>query len=826
MSNDPDTDRFEISAAVVFRLGDELITDVAQALAELVKNSYDADATWVRVKIETHTADGKEVDEGGLISVEDNGHGMTESDLRRGWLMIAGSSKRGMKDKGEKTERGRTPVGDKGLGRLGVQRLGNDISITTRSKKNPDQLVLSFSWKDFTNAKKLSDVPVKMYSEPRKTKRNGTLIEIKDLKESDQWIGSDAKNRLQRELTELISPFKEVRNFTVNVTLNGIDIPIAEVADNIRNAAAVRYQIDFDGSQLKVTGKARLDFCARAQSRQDRERLKDLLDSDNGKSFFEFLKEHPRGAPPSLELSRDNRWFVNFHYVQNLSDLGGVRLDQNKAASPGPFEGEVDYLLLNPEEIDTNVWDSKSEFKKFVSELSGIRVYRNGFGIRLGDDWLNLGSQQTSGGSIYGLRPKNVIGYISIDASDNSSLMETTSREGFQKNANYVNFYNLLQRFVSWSSDAQEYLRRSAIEYLKSKNAEQNNIENNDDTRSVTGQLKRHAIKIDEDSRSLEKQRASIKKITRVASEEISSLRSSSEQLSLYDQKRIDDLESMIQRIEIALTQLEEELLDSRDLDTAPERAQRILEVVLEREEKLREELSLFYDGIALGLTAEALAHEISNITDNLSKRLHTMAEYLRKNNYRDTAILKFLEHLKTAISALRKQVSHLDPSLRYVREQREKIELSEEVLELKEFYSPRLQRSNITLSIQVQSSFSVKINRGKLRQIIDNLILNSEYWLKHRKEMEPQFRPNISIEISKPYLIVFDNGYGISQSIEDFLFDPFTTQKVNNGRGLGLFIIKQLLDSEDCGILLSNERNKENRKYKFVIDWSGALYE
>ena len=37
--------RFEIAAAVVFRLGEELITDVVQALVELVKNSYDADAT-------------------------------------------------------------------------------------------------------------------------------------------------------------------------------------------------------------------------------------------------------------------------------------------------------------------------------------------------------------------------------------------------------------------------------------------------------------------------------------------------------------------------------------------------------------------------------------------------------------------------------------------------------------------------------------------------------------------------------------------------------------------------------------------------------------
>ena len=45
--------QFDINAAVVFRLGEELITDVVQALVELVKNSYDADATWVNVTIDT-----------------------------------------------------------------------------------------------------------------------------------------------------------------------------------------------------------------------------------------------------------------------------------------------------------------------------------------------------------------------------------------------------------------------------------------------------------------------------------------------------------------------------------------------------------------------------------------------------------------------------------------------------------------------------------------------------------------------------------------------------------------------------------------------------
>ena len=88
--------RFDINAAVVFRLGEELITDVVQALVELVKNSYDADATWVNVTIDTRAENrwGRTYsDAAGAILVEDNGHGMDEETIRRGWLTISELSK-------------------------------------------------------------------------------------------------------------------------------------------------------------------------------------------------------------------------------------------------------------------------------------------------------------------------------------------------------------------------------------------------------------------------------------------------------------------------------------------------------------------------------------------------------------------------------------------------------------------------------------------------------------------------------------------------------------------------------------------------------------
>jgi DNA mismatch repair ATPase MutL len=59
------------------------VTDRAVALAELVKNSYDADATRVMVRMKNIKT------KGGKIIVEDNGTGMTLGSFMEAWMRIA-----------------------------------------------------------------------------------------------------------------------------------------------------------------------------------------------------------------------------------------------------------------------------------------------------------------------------------------------------------------------------------------------------------------------------------------------------------------------------------------------------------------------------------------------------------------------------------------------------------------------------------------------------------------------------------------------------------------------------------------------------------------
>ncbi len=105
------------SPDILARLGEELVPNPTDGLLELVKNAYDADALKCTIKIEKQ-----------LITIEDDGDGLTDDDIIQGWLLIGGSRK----DVKHPTKLGRIPVGNKGLGRLAALRMGRRATLVSR----------------------------------------------------------------------------------------------------------------------------------------------------------------------------------------------------------------------------------------------------------------------------------------------------------------------------------------------------------------------------------------------------------------------------------------------------------------------------------------------------------------------------------------------------------------------------------------------------------------------------------------------------------------------------------------------------------------------
>lgn len=826
---------FDVHASVVLQLGENLITDEAQALVELVKNAYDADANYARVIVDTEAKpeDGAFYqDAAGYISIEDDGIGMDEDTIRRGWLTVSNSPKREMKRKGLTTERGRTPLGDKGLGRLCAQRLASNVEIFTRPKGSAVEYHVAFSWDSFLEENvSLTQVPVifEVIEPPQRIQ--GTKLVISGLKDNDFWRGH-ASNDLKVKLSQLFSPYKEVRDFKVAAIVNGKRLDLAEYSIDLKKTAILNYKLDFDEKEFRVKGKAKLDFF-KPDFREEEEIKQDyrsFIESDGGSAFFDFLASLGQAERYHLKKSAEENWYIEFEYSRKLIQIDKVKLLDGKPANPGQFHGEIDSFKYS-DSPSSYSYGTDSVIRNFVRELGGIRVYRDGFGIRTDSDILELRKQQTSGRSFYGLRPENITGYIALSAKYNAVLEEKTDREGFQASPYYDNFYLLLRECAKFTLDVQSFLRRGRNEFFKKRKGNVTKLLNQVKTEELASEIHTELSSAEAHGESLRKTRETLEHVTKEAQQIVKFADEIFPPNTARNQSIHATTQSFTQEIERArkeVTQVEAYLHDIPDLQRKVVLLSDQLTLFKNQIAILGEQLSQTYETVSLGLTAEALSHEIATITDRLAYRNRQTMDYLVKQNIKDMILISFTQYINTTIASLRKQLSHLEPSLRYVRENREKIIVLEYFKEVEEYYKSRLEAHNIEIqikSVEENNKFVLFMNRGKLNQIMDNLLLNSEYWLREDLRLKFLARGIITIEISKPFVRISDNGRGIEPSVEKSLFEPFVTTKgQGRGRGLGLFIVQQLLESENCTISLLPNRNKRNRLYIFEINFTGGL--
>jgi len=830
--------KFDIHASIVFQLGESLITDEVQALVELVKNSYDADSTYAQVEVNSKDSpkEGRYAESVGYLTIEDGGQGMSLDDIKNGWLFISNSPKRAMKRNKDTTPRGRTPLGDKGLGRLGAQRLGDNLEIYTYSKADQTEYYVAFSWLDFVSQDRLSSVPVVVQKVIPATQKKGTRLVISGLKNPEAWRDTNVVNgesrldHLQTELSRLISPFVVVKDFRVSAKIDGTKLSLWSVSEKLRETAQVRYSITFENGLFNSLGRARTSFFRPETNNESEQQLfRELVEDDGSQGFFAFLVEQKEAQRHQFKLSKRAGWFVEYSFRKALGEFDGVQQVESQDqelvdANPGPFQAEVDAFDLGRESSShQNVYQAATDYRKYVKMHSGIRVYRNGFQVRTDADWLRLGADWTRGGSWYGLKPSNTIGYVAISARDNSELIETTDREGFVKNPYYDNFYLMLRKFVEEANNAQEAIRRSWVKYRKLHIAKLARVTSNSTPESLIANMRETLLRAQElrlplanATANLEAAVTNSESISREIANELP-MDSDSRRLSRENAR---DLARSVKSTSKIAAELGGYLSNLAELDS-------VTKVIADQIDTLREQLGQVYEMVSLGLTAEVLSHEVLNIADQLAERTQQIERHISSLGSTDRRQVAYIEYVRTSITGLRKQLAHFAPALRYVREKRENISIGPFAKEIAEYYELRFADKEIVVNVKLRSAhdFVITMNRGKLTQIIDNLFLNSEYWLREDLRLSRIKQGAITIEMARPFVRISDNGRGVEASVQESLFEPFiTTKKRGEGRGLGLFVVRQLLESEGCSIALLPALNSYNRRFIFQLDLTGGM--
>lgn len=393
---------FKVDAKAVLTLGRNSIKDATTAVVELIKNSYDADASIVELEIL------RDAEDFGKIRIADNGHGMSDQDIEASWLRIGFSEK--VKNK-TSSEYERRKTGEKGIGRLSADRLGAVLQLRTK-KRGKSPTGLNIDWQEFeVPGREIGEIELAELSNPMPlipsisnsaSTNSGTELIISELRQL--WVKDDIR-KLHTELSLLLPPYpKLAKTFAIRFH-NDVD-------DQYNGA--IRY-----GGQAK----GEIEFSATLRS--------------NGTLSYRMYHFDPIDRTKRLSTSRDIPW----------SELVAASDNRKRPLSCklGSLEIRLSFFVMRPDLLEGSGLNL-TQLRHYLKRNMGVRIYRDMVRVKpYGDpegteaDWLGLGQRKVKDPagarrSTFKIAPNQLVGAVFAGRDRSPELIDSSSREGLIEN--------------------------------------------------------------------------------------------------------------------------------------------------------------------------------------------------------------------------------------------------------------------------------------------------------------------------------------------------------------------------------------------------------
>jgi signal transduction histidine kinase len=410
---------FSVDSQLLGELGERLVTRNYIALAELVKNSYDADASWVTLRFINATKGGR-ANFRSQIDVIDNGHGMLFEEIKNYWMRIATTSKARQPIS---PIFGRRKTGNKGLGRFACRRLARKLVLETTAKLPGRQEFewskVSFDWEEFEPGTTLTEIPCEYETRTLSDGTPGLILRLVDLRES--WSASQFDLLRRQLLSVSIVPGIRRKGFTEDpgflVKFEAPEYPkgMGVLVDQFMDAGWGKLEgvVNKDGV-LELTLAAKdigLKECRLPQ------RFETLANVKFDIAWVPFKRDY----------WRDRKTLTKVRTEELMRDQGGVRvyLDGFRVYPYG--DPGNDWL-----DIDKDVARRLGTTDKILNQVASV------LGVDSGRAMLNHPHNQ------------NLIGRVHINSSVNMPFQVKLDREGFVWNQACDDLVRAIRLSMQW----------------------------------------------------------------------------------------------------------------------------------------------------------------------------------------------------------------------------------------------------------------------------------------------------------------------------------------------------------------------------------------
>lgn len=709
-------------ARLLTMLGEQLIKNEQIALAELIKNSYDADAEWVKVRFIDFGFDEKKKEifktKDSKIIIEDNGCGMSMGVIEDSWMNPATPNKKTRENEEIKTtpKKHRIIQGEKGIGRFAILKLGRDIKITTRPEGQNTEYVINYN--------------LSQYDDDFLTKKE----EGKDEVIEQKIYIDDISIPVSEQKPIVLVDRKVIVNNSVFESRNdhGTVIEISNLKgewsfEKIKKVNAESQKLESIFEKIFSEKKKEDLFEIGFECNSDR-----LLYSDETIKELSSLLENSAvlKITNGLYSEKEGRFTYiinNVPYALSLKDsqISGLSVFKERFAEKNLFdETEIRNTTCGDFKFNFFVFDFAADKesayyldKKDKETIKEHRIYLYRDHIRVapyGDpdnDWLEIDKKRGVGRAGDYLSNDQVVGFIDISKQGNPRLKDKTNREGLIEEGNATrDFIILLHSFLL-------FIRQHAYRQYQ----------------EIVKQQKEQQI------------------------------------------SKLKVVDNQFLRLKESIGENTKAILAYNDLYKSYQIEKKFYQNRLDNTEDLA----------AVGLSVETASHDMSMMLTKGVDAIDNLIKDIDGGVLTDEQVENELHSIRGMFSFVKDQMRDIQLMFKSSKQKRRPIRFEDLLGKVEKIYKRTLNREHIEYSlIKTGSPIVAKCTDAVILQLLINLFDNAVYWLGAPDIVEKKI--TITLDGEKQQVVFSDNGPGIRDDDKPFIFEAFYSGKEDGrGLGL-----------------------------------------